>query len=115
MLEGYSHVLPKNVLFCLSSRVKRFLPIRVEDSSDKDANKISHNFLQHFGLRLNYNAMNEEQYIDTIYQLARIENIKIPPEDLREKAIAHAEKSGQRSIEEARDFVRKVLATAKDS
>jgi len=114
IMDGGLEEIPRNLLFYATSNRKNLIPTKFTDRdlgeirpADTIEEKIS--LVDRFGLRLAFNHISQEVYLDIVSSYARIYGIKMGDDVLARSAIQWALEAGGRNGRVAEQFVRNVV------
>lgn len=111
IMDGGLEEIPRNLLFYATSNRKNLIPTKFTDRelgeirpADTIEEKIS--LVDRFGLRLAFNHISQENYLDIVHSYARLYDIKMDRESIGRAAIQWALEAGGRNGRVAEQFVR---------
>ncbi|MEN6351222.1 MAG: ATP-binding protein, partial [Syntrophomonas sp.] len=117
-IDGSLQARPDNVLLYVTSNRRHLIRENWSDRkpsgeeihiSDTFQEKLS--FADRFGIMISYQSPNQDEYLQIINELARKNNVTIPPEELKKLAIQWERKYHGRSGRTARQFINHIASS----
>lgn len=112
MIEGSIEAKPDNVLLYVTSNRRHLIKENWDDrrNPDKeihtfDSQQEKLSFADRFGITITYQSPNQREYLQIVQELAKKDGIKMPEEELKQKAIQWEMRYHGRSGRSARQFI----------
>lgn len=114
LIEGGVEVKPSNVLIYATSNRRHLIretwnERQGEDVHISDTQQEKLSLADRFGIALTYTSPNQNAYLEIVFELAKLNQIDIPQNVLREKAIQWGLVHGGRSGRVARQFINSLI------